>query len=786
MFAERGGGGVSTSSSSRALRAMGDDDVDVVMRASAVAGTAATAKVIAPARHHHHHQGSAERMKTKRATAAADDGDDGLERNATPPLERDRATSCAAAAAATVVVEDGVDHAAAMRAKCAARFRRGAETTPEAMREELHHMGQRELQAMFCDMFERATTSNNNQWLRRRIATGLGLEDAAPTTAAAADGATSATAATREPRASSRRQFATRLSAADGVQVMPTRRADGDVVAEDAAEFTPDGVRKSRRAVKPKAMFDSDAFPSAAKQSEERRRAKKRLEAAEHAATTSGREHPNGKAAVGRRVRVYWPFEQQFFAGVVAAYNGRTNKYLINYDDGDQEEITLGVHDAEQQGQHDVDEDHHRDARDDDDDDDDERRGASTSLNAVPEGPLPTMPQPGKSADVLKTLPPSWPNAGALVWGRVKGHGWWPGSVHAKCPGSQGVQEVSFFDNSFARVHRHDLLPFREYYPVLRDAKKTTGYADAVSRATEMYESRAQRSAKRRSKKEDVAAAVRDGQQQDGDDEPRIWHFEKEDTLKKSHHKRMKELDAHKGGVAPKRQRAPVAVDEVPVFGAPAPPRQLSDLAKSLENMKSKVVPLVKESQKVFAKHLEDSNTASGDDEVCLISADERVVMLDELASIESLIAWSEGKTNPAATFTASATASDLNFMNPLASIGGWKDGSRSNELSPVESALLRQPSQDLLNGDLAGIQWNIDAMNAIADPMGLDPLGTGLGGDIPAQTAPSTPEQHGLDYDSPFTMNAKSVADSCATLHGTYVKGEVDELLPTAATRAS
>jgi len=704
-------------------------------------------------------------------------GDDGAcERNATPPLECDTNAIRARDGHAHVVGDesDGADEELArMRARASSRFQRG--TSREAMRAELYQMGQRELQAMFYDMFERATTSNNNQWLRRRIATGLGLEDAASAAnergvanvGGKADGAS-------EPRASSRRQVPRRLSAADGLHTVPIKSEH--VALEDSADFTPDGIRKSRRAVKPKAMFDSDAFPSAAKQSEERRREKKRLEAAEQAASTSGRESPNGKAAVGRRVRVYWPFEQQFFAGVVAAYNGRTNKYLINYDDGDQEEIVLSVYGTEHQYQH----QHASHERDGGEDERDDERGAA-ALDAAPEGPLPVMPQPGKSADVLKTLPSSWPNAGALVWGRVKGHGWWPGTVHAKCSGSQGVQEVSFFDNSFARVHRHDLLPFREYYPVLRDAKKTSGYAEAVSRATESYESRAQRSAKRRSKKEDATRAV--GGEQDGDDEPRIWHFEKEDATKKSYHKRMKELDAQQGGGAPKRQRAS-AVEDVPMFDAPAPPRQLSDLAKSLEDMKSKVVPLAKASQKLFVKHLDDSN--NGDDDVCLISADERVVMLDELASIESLIAWSEGKTEPKTTFTASTTATELDFMNPLASIGGWKDRPRSNELSPVESALLRQPSQDLLNGDLAGIQWNMDAMNAIADPMGLDPLGTGLGGDVSAQTAPSTPEQHGLDCDSPFTMNAKNVADSCATLHGTYVKGEVDELLPTAATQAS
>jgi len=658
---------------------------------------------------------------------------------------------------ASARVGEPANEDAMARARAKGRFR--GESTEE-IRQELYSMGQRELQAMFTDMFNRATTSNNNQWLRRRIATGLGLEELVPPPPPTVKVEPSPRP-TAQPRVPSARRNSGRRQSVNGASASMVKM-EHTPAAEDKADFTADGVRKSRRAVKPKAMFDSDAFPSAAKQSEERRKEKKRLEAAEQAASTSGRENPAGKASVGRRLRVYWPFEQQFFAGVVAAYNARTNMYLINYDDGDQEEIVLSTLSAQQ-------------CAEEDGQDDDRRKSTEffPSLDASPDEQLLTLPHPGKSAEIVKALPASWPNLGALVWGRVKGHGWWPGTVHAKCAGSQGVHEVSFFDNSIARVHRHDLLPFREYYSLLRDAKKTAGYDEAVARATESYESRAQRSAKRR--------AMR--QEEREDDAPRIWHFEKDETPKKSFNRRMKEVDVPQpGSPAPKRQRATPsapAVEEVQIFGAAAPQRQLSDLTKSLEQMKTKVVPLVKQSQKVFVKHLDNTNA---DDDACLISADERVVMLDELASIEALIAWSEGRTDSTPTFQATATT-DLDFMNPLVSIGDWKDRLPSNGLPHAESALLRQRSQELLNGDLAGIQWNMDAIHAIADPMGLDPLGTGLGGDIAGQTAPSTPEQHGLDSDSPFSMN---IADSCATLHGTYVKGEADDSHITAATRAS
>ena len=216
---------------------------------------------------------------------------------------------------------------------------RAANGDLELMRAELHSMGQKELQRMFVEMFDRATTSNNNQWLRRRIANGLGLEDVAEHVVSSQAKLASAT----NERVPSKRQSA-RRNAVETAAVTPAAQATpntrGAESPDEAAEFTPDGVRKSRRAVKPKAIFDSDAFPSAAKVSEERRRERKRQEALEQAATCASgvtTDHHGGKAAVGRRVRVYWPLEGKFFAGVVTAYNARTGLHHIDYDDGDQE-----------------------------------------------------------------------------------------------------------------------------------------------------------------------------------------------------------------------------------------------------------------------------------------------------------------------------------------------------------------------------------------------------------------------------------------------------------------
>jgi len=48
-----------------------------------------------------------------------------------------------------------------------------------------------------------------------------------------------------------------------------------------------------------------------------------------------------GELAIDRRVRVFWPEEADFFAGLVTAHNANTGSHTIRYDDGDVE-VELG------------------------------------------------------------------------------------------------------------------------------------------------------------------------------------------------------------------------------------------------------------------------------------------------------------------------------------------------------------------------------------------------------------------------------------------------------------
>ena len=344
----------------------------------------------------------------------------------------------------------------ASREACARCF---SATDDEGRLRELCAMGQKELQETFRTAFRRATTSNNNQWLRRRIAGALGIENAfAPSSHAVARDVGSLTGARGGRGGGAGAGFA------------------GDAAA--GTVFAEDGVRKSSRAAKPKIL---DFLPSAV-------------------CVKVANEAP-GASAIDRRVRVFWPAEGAFFSGLVVAFNAKNGKHKIRYDDGDVEEVLLAAERIEwvEPGE-------------------DETKiqprapaiaaggGALSSkakavVVAKPKMTTFVVPVAGKPAEVLAELGPAWPTPGAHVWGRVRGHGWWPGVV-IKPTGADAIpasadaaamRRVRFFDNTGAAGAPHDLLPFLEYAPTLSNAKKSAGFQRAMKLARASFEKAAKR-----------------------------------------------------------------------------------------------------------------------------------------------------------------------------------------------------------------------------------------------------------------------------------------------------
>ena len=53
-------------------------------------------------------------------------------------------------------------------------------------------------------------------------------------------------------------------------------------------------------------------------------------------------EAPQEKA-VGRRLRVFWPQENEYYIGEVIAYDNKSGKHKVQYDDGDREDVLLAA-----------------------------------------------------------------------------------------------------------------------------------------------------------------------------------------------------------------------------------------------------------------------------------------------------------------------------------------------------------------------------------------------------------------------------------------------------------
>ena len=113
-----------------------------------------------------------------------------------------------------------------------------------------------------------------------------------------------------------------------------------------------------------------------------------------------------GAAAVGRRLRCYWPAEQAFFEGHVSSFDAATGLHHIVYDDGDSESLLLAAERFEWV-----------------------HPCAPAAAPAAPTAPAdlahPPLQDRTPRAGPWHTRRPeasdaAWPAAGDLLWGRVK------------------------------------------------------------------------------------------------------------------------------------------------------------------------------------------------------------------------------------------------------------------------------------------------------------------------------------------------------------------------------
>jgi len=179
--------------------------------------------------------------------------------------------------------------------------------------------------------------------------------------------------------------------------------------------------------------------------------------------------------AVGRRLRVYWPDEGDWFFGEVVGYDAEAGLHTVHYDDGDVEHLSLT---AGERGER-------------------YEWVSQQQSAAAQEGDGRRLVRRVETADL------SWPQEGDLLWGRIRvrssqplfasshsspqGHGWWPGQVAEASDRPQavaaGAVSVIFFDNTSGWVLRSDCLPFAENFEVLHSRKSRVPSFVAAAKA---------------------------------------------------------------------------------------------------------------------------------------------------------------------------------------------------------------------------------------------------------------------------------------------------------------
>jgi hypothetical protein len=134
-----------------------------------------------------------------------------------------------------------------------------------------------------------------------------------------------------------------------------------------------------------------------------------------HHPTSDAADFP-GPAAIGKRVRVYWPDDNAWFTGVVRRFDPRTGMHSVWYDDGDREQLFLAAEQFEWVGA--------------------DRsvgggtttspRGAASSLRlalasaAASAGHARGARALVRAEQTAAGADPEWPRVGDLIWGHVK------------------------------------------------------------------------------------------------------------------------------------------------------------------------------------------------------------------------------------------------------------------------------------------------------------------------------------------------------------------------------
>ena len=419
-----------------------------------------------------------------------------------------------------------------------------------------------------------------------------------------------------------------------------------------AAEFDENGIRKSKRSVKPKILFDESYEHvlnkkkkangnSKNKENNTKKRKMPALSSASAAAAVASAAAPTDAAVVkldfeelrakrayiGKKVEVFWHGEREYHRGTIVNYDYVVRKHQVKYDNvmksnGEGEE-TLDFIDIEIDKLEWCD-----DEKDEKNNDNAKTKNAKNKV---------TLPAQGKMSEIVAQMAENWPKVGTHVWGRVKGHGWWPGICKGK--ESSTSRTIAFFDDSMAKCLRADLVPYTKFLHVLKKSKASKAFENAVKRSMESAQKHFSEKLKKRvAKKQEEFAEIRKKHATAAKKQQlQEQHAIKNRALQNNKNKKAKNKHNNRNNTNKVIRNNKDFFASVDLNGSSSAAR-LARLGKHFDALKDRVAPLAIAASQHLRMQLQLQENTGGENRMAQMTERERVVLLEELESLKSFL----------------------------------------------------------------------------------------------------------------------------------------------------
>ena len=419
-----------------------------------------------------------------------------------------------------------------------------------------------------------------------------------------------------------------------------------------AAEFDENGIRKSKRSVKPKILFDESYEHvlnkkkkangnSKNKENNTKKRKMPALSSASAAAAVASAAAPTDAAVVkldfeelrakrayiGKKVEVFWHGEREYHRGTIVNYDYVVRKHQVKYDNvmksnGEGEE-TLDFIDIEIDKLEWCD-----DEKDEKNNDNAKTKNAKNKV---------TLPAQGKMSEIVAQMAENWPKVGTHVWGRVKGHGWWPGICKGK--ESSTSRTIAFFDDSMAKCLRADLVPYTKFLHVLKKSKASKAFENAVKRSMESAQKHFSEKLKKRvAKKQEEFAEIRKKHATAAKKQQlQEQHAIKNRALQNNKNKKAKIKHNNRNNTNKVIRNNKDFFASVDLNGSSSAAR-LARLGKHFDALKDRVAPLAIAASQHLRMQLQLQENTGGENRMAQMTERERVVLLEELESLKSFL----------------------------------------------------------------------------------------------------------------------------------------------------